>query len=396
MIRIILSLVLLACCLGMMAVPAQAQGRVVVYFDAAGTVRSKDSPGVGQLDALYIYGENFPSAFISGIQYQIDYGSAMTWFADAGLPVAVVGNSRDGIAMGFGTNPRPGAKFLIQIAVVEWTSDCTAQNADIRVLDHPFLEGGIVATRFPDFSTLPATGHRAQACQMVEFDIKPGSCPNPLNVNVWQKPGSPAVLPVAILGSPTVDVTDIDPSTVRLNGVAPIRWSFEDVGNVDGDNDCDCDGPQDSDGLTDLTLKFSRYDIALAIDAVAPPVGTEIPLALTGAYDDGMPFEGVDCITIVGKGGPKGGGKNSAGPGYPNPNPFNPVTRISYTLPGTQHVRLAVYDVAGRLVQELVNEVKGAGEHVVEWNAGRLPSGVYFYRFQAGGETFVRRATLLK
>ena len=85
-----------------------------------------------------------------------------------------------------------------------------------------------------------------------------------------------------------------------------------------------------------------------------------------------------------------------AGLGFPNPNPFNPVTRISYNVPTTQHVRIAIYDVAGRLVEDLVNETKAAGEHVVEWDAGRLPSGVYFYRMQTGGQTLVRRATLLK
>ena len=72
------------------------------------------------------------------------------------------------------------------------------------------------------------------------------------------------------------------------------------------------------------------------------------------------------------------------------------MTRIGYLMPKTQHVRIAVYDVAGRLIEELINEVKDAGEHVVEWDAGTLPSGVYFYRLQTGRETVVRRATLLK
>jgi hypothetical protein len=52
--------------------------------------------------------------------------------------------------------------------------------------------------------------------------------------------------------------------------------------------------------------------------------------------------------------------------------------------------------VAGRLVQSLVSEVKGPGEHVAVWNASRLASGVYFYRLQTANETIVRRATLLK
>ncbi len=87
---------------------------------------------------------------------------------------------------------------------------------------------------------------------------------------------------------------------------------------------------------------------------------------------------------------------NTAGLGLPSPNPFNPVTRISYNVPSMRHVRIAIYDVEGRLVENLVNEVKAPGEYVVEWDAGNLPSGVYFYRMQTGSETIVRRATLLK
>ena len=79
--------------------------------------------------------------------------------------------------------------------------------------------------------------------------------------------------------------------------------------------------------------------------------------------------------------------------GFPSPNPFNPVTRINYRVPSTQHARIAIYDVAGRLVESLVDEVKGAGDYVVECNAGVLPSGVYYYRMQTGDRTIVRRVT---
>ncbi|NIN69480.1 MAG: hypothetical protein GTO63_33310, partial [Anaerolineae bacterium] len=53
----------------------------------------------------------------------------------------------------------------------------------------------------------------------VDLDIKPGSCPNPLNTR------SNAVLPVAILGTDVFDVNDIDPATVMLEGVSPLRWN---------------------------------------------------------------------------------------------------------------------------------------------------------------------------
>jgi hypothetical protein len=127
-------------------------------------------------------------------------------------------------------------------------------------------------------------------------------------------------------------------------------------------------------------------------------VGQELPLMLGGAYWDGMPFDATDCITLVGSAREKKQVEldEASGLGFPTPNPFNPVTRVSYNVSSTQHVRIAIYDVAGRLVETLVDETKGAGEYVVEWDAGSLPSGVYFYHMATGDETIVRRATLLK
>jgi hypothetical protein len=129
-------------------------------------------------------------------------------------------------------------------------------------------------------------------------------------------------------------------------------------------------------------------------------VGDVLTLTATGMLLDGTPFELTDCITLVGNSA--GGkpqpeeGEAASGLGYPTPNPFNPVTRVTYNVPVSQHVRIAIFDVAGRLVEDLVNETKASGEYVVEWDAGRLPSGVYYYRMKMGNETFVRRATLLK
>jgi hypothetical protein len=66
------------------------------------------------------------------------------------------------------------------------------------------------------------------------------------------------------------------------------------------------------------------------------------------------------------------------------PNPFNPSTTIRYELPRASHVTLTVYDALGREVATLVNTVEGPGYKSVQWNAGAVASGVYFYRLQAG------------
>ena len=78
------------------------------------------------------------------------------------------------------------------------------------------------------------------------------------------------------------------------------------------------------------------------------------------------------------------------------PNPFNPVTKITYFIPETQHVQLAIYDVAGRLVDVLVNQTVESGEHTLEWHADGVASGVYFTRMTVGNDTQVKRLTVLK
>jgi hypothetical protein len=78
------------------------------------------------------------------------------------------------------------------------------------------------------------------------------------------------------------------------------------------------------------------------------------------------------------------------------PNPFNPATVISYQLPIDGLVSLKVYDMLGNEVATLVNEIKIAGEHQVEFNAGALASGIYFYRLQAGSFVETKRMMLMK
>jgi len=78
------------------------------------------------------------------------------------------------------------------------------------------------------------------------------------------------------------------------------------------------------------------------------------------------------------------------------PNPFNPSTIISYDTPKLTHVTLIVYDVLGRQVELLVNGEKMPGRYQASFDAGALPSGVYFYRFQAGAYHDTKKLLLLK
>jgi hypothetical protein len=133
----------------------------------------------------------------------------------------------------------------------------------------------------------------------VPVDIKPGSCPNPVNVK------SKGVIPVAILGTADFDVTLIDPASVTLNGIAPLRSSFEDVatpfvplvGN-DGAEACHELGP---DGYMDLGLKFDTQQfVASLIESLRTVNDREtIVVQLTGTLKDGTEIQGEDVILIL-------------------------------------------------------------------------------------------------
>lgn len=132
----------------------------------------------------------------------------------------------------------------------------------------------------------------------VPVDIKPTSCPNPLNVK------SKGVLPVAILGTADFNVSDVDPSTVTLEGVSPLRWNLEDVATPfepvvgrEAADDCTTAGP---DGFVDLTFKF---DTQAVVDALGPVNdGDVLVLSLEGELTDGTNFSGEDVVEIKKKG----------------------------------------------------------------------------------------------
>jgi hypothetical protein len=78
------------------------------------------------------------------------------------------------------------------------------------------------------------------------------------------------------------------------------------------------------------------------------------------------------------------------------PNPFNPSTTISFSLPRTGDVKISVYDIGGRLVHTLREGRLEAGEHSVEFDGRALPSGIYFARMVAGEFVKVQKMILLK
>ncbi len=78
------------------------------------------------------------------------------------------------------------------------------------------------------------------------------------------------------------------------------------------------------------------------------------------------------------------------------PNPFNPTTSISFALPKASHVSLKIIDIIGREIATIVSEELPAGSYTRQWNAENMPSGIYFYRLQAGSYTQTKKLVLLK
>jgi len=78
------------------------------------------------------------------------------------------------------------------------------------------------------------------------------------------------------------------------------------------------------------------------------------------------------------------------------PNPFNPATTIKFEIPKAAEVNLVVYDMLGREVANLINEKLNSGTYLYDWNAGSLPSGVYFYKLSSRDYSEIKKMVLIK
>ena len=77
------------------------------------------------------------------------------------------------------------------------------------------------------------------------------------------------------------------------------------------------------------------------------------------------------------------------------PNPFNPSTQISFSLPMDDYVKLSAYNIRGNEVDVIFEGVQGVGQHSYTWNASHIPSGVYYIRLQAAGDMVTSQKALL-
>jgi photosystem II stability/assembly factor-like uncharacterized protein len=78
------------------------------------------------------------------------------------------------------------------------------------------------------------------------------------------------------------------------------------------------------------------------------------------------------------------------------PNPFNPSTSIKFSIPNSSQVKIAVYDILGKEIEILVNEILQAGNYQIKWNGSSYSSGIYFYQLKSGDYTETKRMVLIK
>jgi hypothetical protein len=148
--------------------------------------------------------------------------------------------------------------------------------------------------QFSDYGTIAYdTGIASRPSVLaVPVDVRPDQCPNRLKL------ASTEDLSVAIAGAAGFDVRSVNPATVRLEGVAPLRSSLSDVTTPyspytgkTSPQQCIDPGP---DGVRDLSLKFSIPSVAAALSGHR--AGDVVVLHLTGSLKDGTPFGGEDVV----------------------------------------------------------------------------------------------------
>jgi hypothetical protein len=139
----------------------------------------------------------------------------------------------------------------------------------------------------------------------------------------------------------------------------------------------------------------------------SPAINSGIALTNTAKHDfwnNSLTIDSLDRGIHEFGSTPMGIGLNSSGKAFPEgfslsqnfPNPFNPSTNIKYSVPKTSMVSIKIYDLPGNEISILVNEEKPAGHYQIKMDTSYLPSGVYFYRLQAGTFVQTRKMIVLK
>ncbi len=139
---------------------------------------------------------------------------------------------------------------------------------------------------------------------------------------------------------------------------------------------------------------FSPYSEGLGANATPRSLASNDTYTFYGTDYTGVWRRTLPGVTVVNNNGLEKPDDYTLRQNYPNP--FNPTTTIKYSIPKAEKVSLDVFNILGKKVINLVNEYKEAGNYKVNFNAGKLSSGIYYYRLNTGRYTSVKKMILLK
>jgi hypothetical protein len=156
-----------------------------------------------------------------------------------------------------------------------------------------------------------------------------------------------------------------------------------------------------SDDPLNTDYSWAEYSVGFAASTTPACVGKKLGVYLDNVTPVSSSWAGIDLVRINANHNVTSVSGTQLKPGVfaleqNYPNPFNPSTDISYTLKNSGKVRLSVYDILGREVAVLINDIQTAGQHEVRFSASGLSSGIYFYKLQEANEVVTKKMLLLK
>ncbi len=185
-------------------------------------------------------------------------------------------------------------------------------------------------------------------------------------------------------------VSNLNPASVKMSTTYPGAGSVSEI-SADANKGSSI-GDIDNDNVPELVVSFSRASINQLLGNV--PNNTIITIVVTATTNAGVPVRGT--TTVKAKGGGAAAVSASAAP-----NPFNPQTKVNFTLKSAGVATVKIFSLEGRLVKTLHDGFSPAGTTEIHWNgldnAGRKTvSGVYFLNVQSQGTKAVQKLYLLK
>ena len=139
-----------------------------------------------------------------------------------------------------------------------------------------------------------------------------------------------------------------------------------------------------------ISAQNSILNILWADDYVNESISFDIVIRVTGIFDDNT-SGGDGDLSNDNSGIPSGYSLNN-----PYPNPFNPTVNVSFDIPNNDIVLIKIYDLRGKLISTLVEDIFVAGKHNLTWDASEYPSGQYFVNMKSGKYTKTQKITLIK